>query len=232
MEQADTRVATSAPGAQPIRGRTAIRRVIAAYDQPIIRAYSWGRFQIFRQRFLDEIGQYLPEEGRVLDIGCGFGLFGLYFAQVHPRVQLSGFDLSESRVAIANDAARKLGIANARFEVGDATELRARQRFDVVYMLDVVHHVAPATVRRLIEEVHASLPSGGRLLVKELDTEPAWQRVFAHVLDLAMSPSQPPHYWAAAELSGLLREVGFDVKRHAMVDILPYPHVLYVATKR
>ena len=64
----------------------AIRSVIAAYRDPIVRAYCWGRFWILRQRFLDEIGQYLPARGRVLDLGCGFGLFSLYYASVHPTL--------------------------------------------------------------------------------------------------------------------------------------------------
>ena len=33
-----------------------IRRIIEAYDDPIVRAYCWARFWILRQRFLDEIG--------------------------------------------------------------------------------------------------------------------------------------------------------------------------------
>ena len=36
-----------------------IRRIIRAYDDPVVRAYCWVRFGIRRQRFLDEIGQYL-----------------------------------------------------------------------------------------------------------------------------------------------------------------------------
>ena len=42
----------------------AIRKIIRAYDDPIVRAYCWARFWILRQRFLDEIGQYLPTAGR------------------------------------------------------------------------------------------------------------------------------------------------------------------------
>ncbi|MBI2161034.1 MAG: hypothetical protein HYU25_11790 [Candidatus Rokubacteria bacterium] len=49
-----------------------IRRIIGAYDDRVVRAYCWARFWILRQRLLDEIGQYLPESGEVLDIGCGF----------------------------------------------------------------------------------------------------------------------------------------------------------------
>lgn len=217
--------------ARAVPGPHAIRRVIEAYDDRVIRAYSWGRFKIFRQRFLDEIGQYLPERGRVLDVGCGFGLFSLYFAQLHPEVTIEGFDLSESRVEMARRAAQRLGLSNATFHVQNAVDLRGDRRFDAIYTLDVVHHVPVDTVRPLFVELHRALSPGGRLLVKELDTSPAWQRVFAHVLDLAMSPSQPPHYWSQDEMSALLRDVGFDVKRHAMVDILPYPHVLYACTK-
>ena len=44
----------------------AVHSVIGAYDDWVVRAYCWGRFGILRQRFLDEIGQYLPERGRVL----------------------------------------------------------------------------------------------------------------------------------------------------------------------
>lgn len=231
--QRSSRIA-SAVGAGPLArpavpGPLAVQRVIAAYDDTIVRGYSWGRFKIFRQRFLDEIGQYLPHRGRALDIGCGFGLFALYYAQIHPELEVHGFDLSERRVQMARRAATKIGASNASFHVQNATDLRAQERFDAIYMLDVIHHVPVDAVEELLREVRASLAPGGVLLVKELDTEPAWQRLFAHALDLAMSPSSPPRYWSTGELGSLLVRLGFEVKRHAMVDILPYPHVLYVA---
>jgi len=217
---------------QAVPGSVAIKRIIDVYDHAIVRGYAWGRFKIFRQRFLDEIGQYLPDSGRVLDVGCGFGLFSLYYAQLHPRIELQGFDLSETRIRMARDAADKLGLSNAAFRVGDAAQLRVEDHFDAVYMLDVVHHVPKDTVRPLLTELHRALPRGGRLIIKDLDTEPAWQRLFAHALDLAMSPTSPVHYWNDEDLRALLVDIGFDVKLHAMVDYLPYPHVLFVATRR
>ena len=81
--------------------REAIARVVAAYDDPVTRAYSRARFLILRQRFLDEIGQYLPADGDVLDIGCGFGLFSLYYAQVYPRTRFHGIDTDARRIARA-----------------------------------------------------------------------------------------------------------------------------------
>ena len=46
-----------------------------------------------------------------------------------------------------------------------------------------------------------------------------------------MDPRTPVTYWPADDLQQLLTEVGFVVRRHLMVDILPYPHVLYICQK-
>ena len=213
----------------------AIRSVIRAYDDPIVRAYCWGRFWILRQRFLDEIGQYLPARGRVLDLGCGFGLFSLYYASAHPALTVEGFDRNPRRIEMARAAARRLGLGNVRYEVGDVMDYRGGvgggERFDAAYMLDIVHHIPPDTVRPLLEQLAKALPAGGRLLVKDVDSRPAWKRWFTHALDLAMDPRTPVHYWPAEELSDLLEDVGFRVHRHRMVDFIPYPHVLYIAER-
>src|SRR3990170_7492417 len=116
----------------------AILRVIRAYDDLVVRAYSWGRFWILRQRFLDEIGQYLPERGRVLDLGCGFGLFSLYFASVRPALTISGLDRNARRIAMARAAAARLGLANVRYDVGGATQVRGGGTLDAASMLHIV----------------------------------------------------------------------------------------------
>jgi len=206
--------------------------VIRAYDDRIVRAYCWGRFWILRQRFLDEIGQYLPRQGRVLDLGCGFGLFSLYYASVRPDLEVEGIDLNARRIAMARRAAERLGLRSVRYEVGNATEFRGGRVFDAAYMLDIVHHIPAETVRPLLEQVAKALPAGGRLLIKDVDTQPAWKRRFTHALDWLMDPGSPVRYWSGEELQRLLEEVGFTVYRHLMVDILPYPHVLYICERR
>src|SRR5436309_1584040 len=211
--------------------REAIARVIAAYDDPIIRTYSRARFLILRQRFLDEIGQYLPAEGTILDIGCGFGLFSLYYAQLQPAARFRGLDLNPRRVGLAAAAAKRLGLANVAYAVGDARTYRADGEYAAAYMLDIVHHIPPEAVEPLIMALHCGLRPGGVLIVKDVDTQPAYKRWFTHALDLIMTPRGAIHYWPAETLQALLQGVGFRVYRHLMVDILPYPHVLYMCWK-
>ena len=99
-------------------------------------------------------------------------------------------------------------------------------------MLDIVHHVPPASVPPLLRALRRALPAGGRLLVKDVDTRPAPKRWFTWLLDRAMAPATPVHYWSAEALSAALTDAGFLVWRHLMVDVLPYPHVLYVCEAR
>ena len=209
-----------------------IRSIVRAYDDPIVRAYCWGRFAIVRQRFLDEIGQYLPPSGTILDIGCGFGLFSLYYAATGPARLVRGVDLDARRIGMARRAAARLGLENVVYELGDARDFKGDSQVSAAYMLDIAHHVPAHAVPPLLHQLHRAVAPGGMLMVKDVDTRPAPKRWFTWALDKLMDPRAPVHYWPAEELGATLEDAGFSVRRHLMVDILPYPHILYVCTRQ
>jgi ubiquinone/menaquinone biosynthesis C-methylase UbiE len=208
-----------------------VRRIIRAYQDPVVRFYCWARFGILRQRFVDEIGQYLPPSGVILDIGCGFGLFSLYYASIAPRRSIRGIDVNGTRVAMARRAAELLAIENVSYAQSDARDVTGHAEYVGAYMLDIVHHVPKDSVEPLLRRLHEVLVPGARLLIKDVEARPALKRWFTWALDRLMNPRTPLHYWPAEELQGLLERVGFVVYRHSMVDILPYPHVLYICTR-
>lgn len=205
-----------------------IAAIAASYRQPIIRAYSMLRFTILRQVFLDEIGQYLPDKGRILDIGCGFGLFTLYFASTQPGRTMYGIDSNARRIDLARESAKRLGLDNAHYESEDARDWSTEESFDAVYLLDLIHHLPRAEVSGFLERVRDALRPGGLLLVKDIEDRPRWKMWFTLILDRLMVGGEDIHYWPEPELSALLRSLGFDVKHHRMRDFLPYPHILYV----
>ena len=188
-----------------------VREIVRAYDDPVVRAYCWARFGIMRQRFLDEIGQYLPAEGPVLDIGCGFGLFSLYYAATARGRILRGLDLDGRRIALARRAAARLGLDNVAYEVSDARDFKGDGEVGAAYMLDIVHHVPPASVPPLLRALRRALPPGGRLLIKDVDRRPAPKRWFTWLADKAMAPLTPVHYWSAEGLAGALEAAAAEV---------------------
>jgi 2-polyprenyl-3-methyl-5-hydroxy-6-metoxy-1,4-benzoquinol methylase len=229
LDRARVRIGSAGPLSP--HDRLIVGRTINAYDSSVTRFYCRGRFRIMRQRFLQEIGQYLPDRGRVLDVGCGFGLFSLYYSQVYPKLELSGIDLNPRRILEANRAADRLGVKNASYAVGDARAFESDRTYDGAYMMDIVHHIPPPAVKPLLLELYASLKPGACLIVKDVDSRPAYKRWFTFALDKLIDPHTPVHYWDAEELTCLLEEIGFRVYRHAMLDYLPYPHMLYACWK-
>jgi SAM-dependent methyltransferase len=60
-----------------------------------------------------------PASGRFVDIGCGAGTTSLAIAAARPNAEVIGLDLSDGLLAVARD--RAAGVANLRFESGDAS---------------------------------------------------------------------------------------------------------------
>jgi len=208
-----------------------LSRIVRAYDEPIARAYCHVRFLIIRERFLEQIGRHLPASGTVLDIGCGFGLFALYFASTLPGVEIRGFDVSPRRVAAARRAARTLGLRNVQFEVADAAGM-TRQDSSAVYMVDLIHHVPPASVPGLLHTIASSLEADGRLVIKDIEPAPRYKLAFTWLLDKLVDYRAPVHYWTPADVQQMLQSLGFQVNHQRMSDFLPYPHILYVGIRQ
>lgn len=90
----------------------------------------YDKFCRFKHLLVDGLSQHSnaaferchhPEGARVLDVGCGFGDSTRRIAKrVGPRGEAVGVDCAENFVRDAQDEARREGIPNARFFVGDA----------------------------------------------------------------------------------------------------------------
>ena len=87
-------------------------------------------------RLLDEA---IPDDARVLDLGCGTGQMTIFLA--NGKRLVVGADLTRASLALAADAARRFSVERALFV---ETDLRrpglAEGRFDVVLSLGVLHH--------------------------------------------------------------------------------------------
>ncbi len=174
----------------------------------------------------------LTDEGRILDVGCGFGLFAAYFGQTHARRAIVGVDPDARRIALASRVAASLGLVNHEFHVGDVRDVPIEGPFAGAYVLDVMHHIPSRDQRGVLERLRDLLAPGGVLLIKDITTEPRYELLFTELLDRVMVGwSEELAYRHHKEWGEILTELGFKVRIVRVPDILPYPHVVIAATK-
>lgn len=93
------------------------------------------------RRFADHAAALIPAAGTVLDLGCGPGEITCELARRYPHLAFLGIDHSGRAIERARANANRLGLANARFEAGDAETLASGERYDLVLMFDAFHHL-------------------------------------------------------------------------------------------
>jgi 2-polyprenyl-3-methyl-5-hydroxy-6-metoxy-1,4-benzoquinol methylase len=217
--------------APEVYGRAAIGNVVRALP-PLERAYSLARFSILRSKLLSVMDLLLCDEGRILDVGCGFGLFAGYFGQTQPRRRIVGVDPNARRIETARRVASRLGMRDHAFVVGDVRDASLEGPFDAAYVLDVMHHLPTDDQRRVLERLRGLLVRGGMLLVKDITTEPRGGLLFTAALDrLMVGWREPLAYRHHREWGEMLTELGFKVRIVRVPDVLPYPHVVICAVK-
>jgi ubiquinone/menaquinone biosynthesis C-methylase UbiE len=114
------------------------------------------------------------QDQRLLDFGCGPGDNGLRLAAIGYNV--SGFDISESNVDLANKLFSKNNMAHrGSFIVSTAEQLSfADGEFDMVVGIDILHHV---DIKSSLKEVRRVLKEGGQAVFREPIEVPLLDRI-------------------------------------------------------
>ncbi len=115
----------------------------------------------------------LPTTGRILEIGCGHGLFSTYAALAKPGRVVHGVDIDPDKISDAHASVRGLD-DRLSFALASSGEVPAGP-WDGVVIVDVLYLLSEADQRQLLEQALATLAPGGVLVVKEMALEPAWK---------------------------------------------------------
>jgi len=116
----------------------------------------------------------VPDSGRILEIGCGHGLFCTYLALAEPSRTVVGVDIDADKIAQAQQVARDLGRQNLRFEVATSGTVAAGP-WDAIAIVDMLYLLPEPAQHDLLIAAAAELAPGGVLLVKEMSTTPRWK---------------------------------------------------------
>jgi SAM-dependent methyltransferase len=135
-------------------------------------------------RFIERIALAKPD-ARILDLGCGPGLYCHRLAE-HGHV-CTGIDFGPASIDYARDEAERRRLS-CRFELGDIRNARFEGAFDLVMLLYGELNLFPRDeVDALLSSCREALAPGGRLLLE------------VHSFDLTKRIGERPPRWSAVQ---------------------------------
>ncbi len=170
----------------------------------------------------------LEKNHHLLDVCCGNGLLT---QQLLPYCkQITGVDLSEGQIAIAQKAQSE----NLRFLVADATQLDAHlnERFDhIVLYFSFQYLETTAQAKAALSQMLKQLKPNGRILLGDVPEReklavfyPKRLDRWKYALKLATGKSLMGRFWSLAEMEAMAKPLGLEVQRLEQPKHFPYAH--------
>lgn len=176
---------------------------------------------------LAQIEKNLPQKGKIIDLGCGYGLLANYLGLCSAKRKVLGIEIDQEKL----DFCRR-EVANVSFIKADATKMDFPKAQGIA-IIDVLHHLQSCQEQeRLIKKCFESLVKKGLLIITEVDKKPLWKLILARLTDFFLYPGKPIFYRYQSSMLALLRKY-FDDDKIKIEKLLnnPFPHLLYRCQK-
>jgi predicted exporter/SAM-dependent methyltransferase len=178
-------------------------RGLSAYP----RMFAW--FKLRLDPMFARLGDFLPSEGTILDIGCGHGVASAWMLARSDRLHLVGLEPDEDRATTARFVLGDRGTVHEGAAPDELPEVRAA----AVVCLDVIHHLDDAGLAKTLAHVRKCLVPGGtaifRATVPAPGPTPFYRWVETRRLALARLV---PHYRRREEIVKAMLAAGLRVE--------------------
>ncbi|MFC1867380.1 SDR family NAD(P)-dependent oxidoreductase [Thermodesulfobacteriota bacterium] len=189
---------------------TSIKEIKRSVAKRYIKNNTVSRVQAFLKTSLVPLNTFdneLPQDGVILDLGCGEGILANLVSAIRPECNIIGIDLKSDRV----DKAKKNALPNASFLNGDILDLSYDYRnLAAVILNDVVHHQYYRRHQTLIFNALNMLRPGGLLILKEVDQMDHADVSMTRFFDSRLYPNDPLCFRSENEWFDLLARLGAD----------------------
>jgi 2-polyprenyl-3-methyl-5-hydroxy-6-metoxy-1,4-benzoquinol methylase len=174
----------------------------------------------------------IPNDGRIIDIGCGAGVFLQILAMYRSPSSLAGIETNASVISVANSTLNHRATANpVRLEVYDGINFpRWIENYQYAVLIDVLHHISKTQQLAFLKSLFASLRSGSILIIKDINGDHLFWLLFNRLHDLVMA-RQLVHEIRPSILESGLREIGFKIKAITKRRMMVYSHYTIVCEK-
>ena len=124
---------------------------------------------VFSRGHLDHATEVLltetepPAQGQFLDLGCGYGVIGLALARAVPLANVTGVEVNERAILLANDNARAAGL-DSRFVACLPEQVASNQVFDEIWSNPPIR-IGKEALHELLLTWLPRLAPGGRMVM-------------------------------------------------------------------
>jgi 2-polyprenyl-3-methyl-5-hydroxy-6-metoxy-1,4-benzoquinol methylase len=201
-----------------------------------VRAHVWGRWATCP---FPRVATAVPASGRILEVGCGYGLFSCYLALGHPTRSVLGVDVDARKIVHAQRAAQRARGrgAHAEFHLSPPGDVPDGP-WDAIVIVDVLYLLDRDAQAGLLRTCAHRLALGGVLVVKEMGTSPQWkarwnaaQETLA-VRVLHITAGDDMTFLEPDVVAGWMDEEGLVAHHEAIDRGYPHPHHLFVGARR
>ncbi|WP_437732406.1 DUF2062 domain-containing protein [Sorangium sp. So ce1335] len=241
----------------------AVERVAARYSPPDGATpaqrtrFHYVRFKLLGDpvaRLIADIAGDRPGAlGEVLDIGTGAGQLPILLLELGRAACVRGFDWDRAKIEDAirasgggqgaappgspasSDERRAAHALPTEFWCADAREAELGEA-DTVLLIDLLHYFRVEEQDAILRRAAAAVRPGGRLLVREADTERGLrssitlleERIFTA---LRFNRGERVRFRPAREIVALLEQLGFSCETRPAWGKTPFSNVLIVGTR-
>lgn len=171
-----------------------------------------------------------------LDIGGGQGLLSLLVAGFYPGIKADVADYDQRKLTSGADAAALLGLKNIHFRNEDVFSGPNLPDADLIACIDVLHYQPIEMQRDLVTKMAAALPSGGRLVIRDMNADHRLRTFFtvlqergSLLFSLTIASRICPR--SGCDLVAQLESYGLIVETRKAWGIMPFSNTLFIAKK-
>jgi 2-polyprenyl-3-methyl-5-hydroxy-6-metoxy-1,4-benzoquinol methylase len=182
---------------------------------------------------------FVPSSGRILEVGCGYGVFSCHLALASRQRHVLGVDVDVDKVVHAEFAAKQARAKGARceFHLSPPGEVPPGP-WDAVVIVDVLYLLDADAQAGLLQSCAEQLALGGVLVVKEMATTPRWKARWNAVQEtlavrvLRITAGEGLTFLDPDVLGAWMAEQNLTVTHHRIDRGYPHPHHLIIGARR
>jgi len=136
------------------------------FKGPIVEWYE--KVKVSLENNYKLINRLLPKEGKIVDIGCGYGFSTLLLGMSHPDRKVVGIDYDKDKIEVAANTISKSD--NIQFVHADATKIELETANGFI-LSDILHYLPRKEQEILVNKCVSNLTPNGVLLIRDANAE-------------------------------------------------------------